>query len=266
MFDDFLIRAIFAALGVSLAAGPMGCIVLWRRMAYFGDATAHAAILGLALALAMSISPFIGVLAICLTMALSVTLLSERRLANDALLGVFSQGALAAGLVAVSFFPGRAPDLTSFLFGDILSVSKVNLIEIWIGSAIIIALLIWRWNALLTTTLNPDLAKASGLNPLREKLLFTLALALLVAISLKVVGALLIAALLIIPSATARLFANGPERMAILASLLAACASVLGLGASLQWDTPAGPSIVLAAFTGFVLGQAITALPFFKSD
>ena len=195
MLDDFLIRAMLAGVGLSLATGPLGAFVVWRRMAYFGDAMAHAAILGVALALAFSISVTVGTLAVALAMGLSVAALVGRGHGMDAVLGVLAHSALALGLVAISFVDGVRIDLTAFLFGDILTVTKGDLAVIWGGSAAVLILLIWRWAPLLTSTLNEELAASAGIDPRREQMVLTLALAVVVALALKVVGALLIAAL-----------------------------------------------------------------------
>lgn len=253
MLDDFLVRAALAGIGTALAAGPLGSFVVWRRMAYFGDATSHAAILGVALALATDLPIGLGTLAVALAMAVTVATLAARGWAMDTTLGVLAHSALAFGLVAVSFVPGARVDLEAYLFGDILAVSKADLGFIWGGAALVTALILWRWSALLTATLNEDLAAASGLNPDRERLILTLALALTVAVALKVVGALLIAAMLIIPAATARAVARSPEAMAALAALVGAGAVLGGLQLSLTFDTPAGPSIVAVAAVAFAL-------------
>lgn len=256
MLDDFLIRAALAGLGLSLATGPLGSFVVWRKMAYFGDATAHAAILGVALALATDLPVGLGTLAVALAMAATVAGLASRGWAMDTTLGVLAHAALALGLVAISFVHGQRADLQSYLFGDILAVSVRDLGFIWGGAGLVLALLTWRWQALLTCTLNEDLAHASGLNPARERLILTLTLALVVAVALKVVGALLIAAMLIIPAAAARALARSPETMAAIATLIGAVASLAGLQMSLWQDTPAGPSIIVAAAAIFALSAA----------
>lgn len=255
MFDDFLLRATFAGIGVALATAPLGCFVVWRRMAYFGDATAHAAILGVALSLAFSISVFSGVLAVSLAVAVIVSTLSGRGYAMDTLLGVLSHAALAAGLVAVSFLHGVRIDLMAYLFGDILAVDRADLGVIGLGATLVIGLVCWRWSALLTTTLNPDLAQASGIDPKREELILTIALALVVAVAIKVVGVLLITAMLIVPAAAARPFSRNPETMAVLAALVGTVSAILGLQVSFDYDTPAGPTIVCVAAGLFVLSN-----------
>ncbi|MBV2360401.1 metal ABC transporter permease [Thalassococcus sp. CAU 1522] len=253
MLDDFLIRAALAGVGVALAAAPLGCFVVWRRMAYFGDATAHAAILGVALALALSVPIFAGALAVAVVMALAVSRLAGRGLAMDTALGVLAHSALAVGLVAVAFVPGARADLSAYLFGDILAVSRGDLGVIWGGAALVLALLAWRWQALLTATLSPELAWASGIDPRREQLVLTLALAIVVAVAIKVVGALLIGAMLLIPAATARRLSRGPETMAAIAVVTGVLAALGGLQGALVFDAPAGPAIVCAAALLFAL-------------
>ena len=253
MLDDFLVRAGLAGVGLALATGPLGAFVVWRRMAYFGDATAHAAILGVALALATDLPVVLGTLAVALAMAVTVSTLAARGWVMDTTLGVLAHGALAIGLVAVSFLPEVRSDLSSWLFGDILAVSRIDLVNIWGGAAAVIGLLAWRWQALLTATLNEDLAVAAGLRPDRERLILTLALALTVAVAIKVVGALLIAAMLIIPAAAARGLSRNPEVMAMLAAGIGCGAALGGLGLSLWQDTPAGPSIIVVAVTIFAV-------------
>jgi zinc transport system permease protein len=253
MLDDFLVRAGLAAVGLSLATGPLGSFVVWRRMAYFGDATAHAAILGVALALATDLPIGLGTLVVAMAMAVTVASLAARGWAMDTTLGVLAHSALAFGLVAISFFPAVRTDLSAYLFGDILAVSRTDLALIWGGALAVLALLAWRWQALLTATVNEDLAHAAGIRPGRERLVLVLALALVVAVALKVVGALLIAAMLIIPAAAARSFSRTPEAMALIAIGIGAASGLGGLGLSIWQDTPTGPSIVVVAALLFLL-------------
>ncbi len=263
VIDGFILRAALAGLLVALAAGPLGSVVVWRRMAYFGDATAHAAILGVALALGFAASIFVGTLLTALAMALLVSALAGRGWAMDTTLGVLAHSALALGLVAVSFLPGVRVDLSAFLFGDILTVTWTDLALIGAGSVLVTGLMVWRWRALLAATISEDLARSAGLDPDRERLVLVLALALTVAAALKVVGALLIAAMLLIPAATARVYARTPEAMAVLAVVLGGAAVLAGLSLSLGFDTPTGPSIVAAAaafFVGSVGGAGLLAL------
>lgn len=260
MLDDFMVRAALAGIGVAIAAAPLGCFVVWRRMAYFGDATAHAAILGVALSLAFSMSIFVGTVSVALIMAFTVSLLSGRGYAMDTLLGVMAHSALAFGLVAVSFLSGIRIDLMAYLFGDILAVSRGDLAIIWGGAMLVVLLLGWRWSALLTSTLNEDLAHASGIDPKREQLVLTLSLAITVAVAIKVVGVLLIAAMLIIPAAAARPLSRTPEGMAVAAGLIGMLSAILGLRAAYVFDTPAGPSIVCVAAIAFIVSGILRGL------
>lgn len=260
MLDDFLIRGALAGCGLSLATGPLGAFVVWRRMAYFGDATSHAAVLGVALAFALGLPVGLSILVVALAMAGTVAALTGRGQGADAALGVLAHSALALGLVVVSFLPEVRLDLTAFLFGDILAVSKSDLGWVWGGAAAVLALLIWRWQRLLTATVHPALARSEGIDPDREALALTLALAVVVAIAIKIVGALLIAALLIVPAATARAVSRTPETMAILATLLSVVAVLGGLRLSWVADTPAGPSIVSVAAVLFALAQVISLI------
>ncbi|MCR9108630.1 iron chelate uptake ABC transporter family permease subunit [Marivita sp. XM-24bin2] len=260
MLDDFMTRAILAGTGVAFAAAPLGSFVVWRRMAYFGDATAHAAILGVALSLALQMSIFAGAMAVALVMALTVTLLSGRGYAMDTLLGVLAHSSLAVGLVAVSFLSGVRIDLMAYLFGDILAVSRTDLAVIWGGAALVVGLMAWRWSALLTSTLSEELAYASGINPKREQLVLTLALAITVAVAIKVVGVLLIAAMLIIPAAAARPVSKTPEQMAVIAAAIGGLSALIGLQSAYLFDTPAGPSIVCVAAVAFLLSSLLRGL------
>lgn len=260
ILDSFLVRAALAGLGVALAAAPLGCFVVWRRMVYFGDATAHASILGVALALAFDTSIFAGALVVALLMAGTVSWLNGRGHAMDTLLGVLAHSALAIGLVAVSFVQGVRLDLMAYLFGDILSVGKTDLAVIWGGALLVVGLVWWRWSALLTATLNPELAWSSGVNPKREQMVLTLALAMVVAVAIKVVGVLLIAAFLIIPAAAARPFSRTPETMAILAAAVGGVSALGGLWGAYHFDTPAGPTMVCGATLLFVASSVLAQL------
>ena len=258
ILDDFLWRSALAGIALALASGPLGCFVVWRRMAYFGDATAHAAILGVALSLAFSISVFIGVIVAALAMAFMILSLSGRMFAVDTLLGVAAHGALALGLVAITFIPGVRVDLSAYLFGDILAVGRVDLLVICMGSALVLLVLWLRWERLLLLTLNVDLAAARGVDTRRESMILVGILAVLVAVAIKIVGALLITAMLIIPAAAARPISRTPEWMAGVAVTAAVIAVVGGLSASFYWDTPTGPSIVVAASVLFAAATLLT--------
>lgn len=252
--DDFLLRALLAGIGVALAAGPLGAFVVWRRMAYFGDTLAHAGLLGVALGLLIGVAPAPAILAVAALVALVLAALQgERRLASDTMLGILSHGALSIGVVALAFVQGVRVDLSAYLFGDILAVGPADLAWIWGGGAAVLAVLAALWRPLLSLTLDEDLAGAEGVPVAAVRTAFLLMIALIVALAMKIVGILLITALLVVPAATARRFASTPEGMAGIAAGLGAVGVVAGLAGSFAWDTPAGPSIVVAAVALFAV-------------
>lgn len=258
--DDFVIRALLSGLGVAMVAGPLGCFVVWRRMAYFGDAIAHSSLAGVALGLALSLNVNTGIVITCILFALGIIYLQERRhLATDTLLGILAHASLAIGLVVVSFLDNIRIDLMSFLFGDILAVTRNDLIWVYTGGIAILSVLVWIWRPLFALSVHEDIARSEGIPVFRTKVIFTLLLAMTIAISMKIVGVILIVAMLIIPAAAGRRFAKSPEQMALLASIFGAAAVGGGLFASLQWDTPSGPSIVVTAFVLFVVSLTVPA-------
>ena len=254
MLDDFFVRALLAGIGMAAVAGPLGCFIVWRRLAYYGDTLAHAALLGVALAFLLEINITLAVFAVALFVSLALLALERRAgLSADALLGILSHSALALGLVVISTMAWLRVDLMGLLFGDILSVSRIDVAMIWIGGAAVLAILALIWRPLFAATVSPELAEAEGMNVTRANLLFMVLMAIVIAIAMKVVGVLLITAMLVIPAATARRFATGPEQMAILAAIFGVVSVCLGLGASRLWDPQSGPAIVVAALCLFVL-------------
>ena len=251
---DFLIYALLAGLGVAAVAGPLGCFVVWRRMAYFGDTLAHSALSGIALGVLLNIDLGIAVTLVCLSMALGLVALEQQGvLALDTLLGILSHSALAAGLVVISLMSNIRVDLMSLLFGDLLSVTAADLWIIYGGASVAIILLASLWKSLISITVEPELAAVEGINVARVRTALMVITALVIAIAMKIVGVLLITALLIIPAATARRISATPESMAFIASLVAMISVVSGLAASWYADTPAGPSIVISATLLFCL-------------
>lgn len=254
--DDFLVRALIAGCGVALVAGPLGSFVIWRRMAFFGDTLAHSALLGVAAGFAIGIGGNAGIVVVSVGVAvLLVTLGRDRRLAGDTVLGILSHGALALGMVALAFIDRGKVDVQALLFGDILSVTPSDIAWIYGGGALVAAALAWLWRPLLAATVDEELAKVEGVPVGAVGFAYMLMLAAVVALSMKVVGVLLVTALLIIPAAAARCLSRSPERMAVLASGVGCLAVAWGLSASLAFDAPSGPSIVVAALALFALAM-----------
>lgn len=255
---DFLLNALLAGLALALVAGPLGSFVVWRRMAYFGDTLAHAALLGVAVGLLLDVSPTLAVTVGCVLLAvLLVTLQQRQPLAADTLLGILAPSTLSLGLVVLSFNREVRIDLLGYLFGDLLAVGPSDLLWIVAGSALVLACLLALWRQLLAVTVHEELAQVEGLPVAGLRLALVLLIALVIAVAMKIVGVLLITSLLIIPAAAAQRHSRTPEQMAIGASLLGMLA--VGGGLSLSWfeDTPAGPSIVVCASSLFLLSLAL---------
>lgn len=256
--DDFILKAVIAGLLVVLMSGPLGCVVVWRRMAYFGDTLAHAALLGTALGILFDVSPVISV--IFLGLVLSIMLVWMQRnpqLSTDALLGIVAHGALATGLVLLAILQnqGMRVDLMSYLLGDILAVSSDELIWMSVLVVTVLLCLSYLWKSLLSIAVHEELARSEGIPVDHVRLGFMVLMALVVAAAMKVVGILLITALLIIPASSARRFSSTPVSMAIISVVFGVLAVISGLLASMQWDSPAGPSIVVAAVILFFISR-----------
>lgn len=254
LMEDFVLRALAAGLGVALIGGPLGCFIVWRRMAYFGDTMAHAALLGVALGLLLDLPASGAIIAVGIALAsLMSLLLRQGRWGSDTLLGIFSHTALALGLVALSLLETVRVDLMGYLFGDILAVSAANVAWVWAGGLGVLAMLAVLWRPMLAATVHADLAAAEGVPVQVIQFALMLLIAVVVAAAMNIVGILLVTSLLVIPAAAARPFVSTPVHMAMLASAFGGVAVVGGILASIAWDTPTGPSIVVSAFALFLL-------------
>jgi zinc transport system permease protein len=256
--DEFVLRALAAGCGIALLAGPLGSFVVWRRMAYFGDTLAHSALLGVTLGFLLGVNPMVGVVGVCVALAVALLALQRHRaLASDTVLGILSHSALSLGLVAMAFLETLRVDLIAYLFGDILSVTAGDLAAIYGGGAVALAGVVLLWRYLLAVTVDEDLARVEGMPVEALRLAFMLLIALVIAVAMKIVGILLITSLMIIPAASARRFARTPEAMAVLAAVFGMAAVLAGLLASLNWDLPGGPSVVVAAAVLFLASSLV---------
>ena len=258
--DDFVLRAALGGILVAVIAGPLGCFVIWRRMAYFGAALSHAALLGIALGILLDMNLHIAVLAVAAAVAFALFALERfPQLASDTVLGIVAHASLALGLVLLSFMDNIRTDLMGYLFGDILAITSADLVRIAVGSGVCLAVLTWGWRALLAITVDAEIAKVEGISVTRYRGLFLLLTTLLVAMAMQVVGLLLTVSMLILPAAAARPLSATPERMAAIAAIAGVIAVGGGLAASLHFDTPAGPSIVVASTALFIMTHLIRA-------
>ena len=254
MFDDFFIRALVAGLGVALVTGPLGCFIIWRRLSFFGDTLAHSALLGVTLAFSFDINIAFSVFIISSAIALILLKLQKTtNLPGDALLGLLAHSSLAVGLVVIGFLSFIRFDIMGLLFGDILAVTENDLIIIWVGGALILFVLKLIWKPLFASTVNYELAEAEGMRPERVNAIFTILMAAIIAISIKMVGLLLITGMLIIPAAMARNISNNPKQMVLFSIIGGLLSVVMGLFGSLEINTPSGPSIITAGLILFIL-------------
>ena len=261
MFDDFIVRAFAAGIGLAFITGPLGCFIVWRRLSYFGDTIAHSALLGVVIAYALDFNIIIAVFVVSCLLALSLLFLQRRtNLPDDALLGLLAHSVLAIGLVLLGILSFIRIDLMGLLFGDILSVNVTDLLFVWIGGGIVLIVLILIWRPLFAGTVNLELAKAEGLNPDLANAIFTLLIASVIAISIKIVGILLITGLLIIPASASRNLSSTPIQMVIISSIIGVASVVLGIQTSMIWNTPTGPTILTITLGVFIL----TLLPLKK--
>lgn len=253
IMDDLILRMALGGFGVALVAGPLGVFVVWRRMAYFGAALAHSALLGVALGLFFEVPMVFAVLAVALAVALILSAFEDSPvLSTDTVLGILAHGSLALGLVVVTFMEGDPDlDLEAILFGNILAVSQEDILLIYGGGAAVLGVMAIIWRPLLSLTVHPELARVEGVAVERVRLVFLLLLAFMVALAVKIVGLLLLVSLLIIPAASARPFVRTPGGMVILATVLGCVSVGMGLWGGFVFDLPSGPSIVLAAMALF---------------
>lgn len=244
--EPFLLRALVAGLLLALVAAPLGCVVVWQRMAYFGETVAQASLMGVALSLLFGINLTLAVAVVAVLVAGLILLLSRQRATPvDSILGLTHHGAFAVGIIATALVKGPSVDFASYLFGDIFAVGQGDLAWLAAGAALVAVAMRWLWPDLVRLSLDAELAAAEGVDVERTRTAFTFVLALAIAVAMKIVGILLVIAFLIVPAVAARPFAATPERMVALAAAVAGLGVVGGIGLSTRIDVPGGPAIVL---------------------
>lgn len=258
---DFLTRAILAGVGIAMVAGPLGSIIVWRRMANFGDAMGHTTLLGVCVALLLNIHLYVGLFSVCILTSIALASLShQKQLANETLLSILAQAVLAGGLLLATFQQSVRIDILGYLYGDILAIDSTDLFWILGVNVLVWGTLLISWRSILSATIHEDLARVEGVPVTYVKWMFMILMAAVFSIAMKLVGALLITALLVIPASSARQISRTPETMVALACLLGVISVVLGILLSSFSDWPTGPAIVMVAFTFFLLSFIFSRL------
>ena len=263
--EPFFLRAILGGLGLAFVAAPLGCFVVWRKMAYFGDSLAHSALLGLALGALIGIDFNAGILLAFIGFSTLLTVLeTKKHLALDTILGIMAHTALSLGLISIALQEDLNINLYGYLFGDILSISWNDITWIYLGGSAVLIILYFLWDSLLAVTVNQDIAAAEGISVIRVKFVFMILMAVTTVIAMKIVGILLISSLLIIPPSTARVFSKTPEQMAFFSFIIAVFSIIGGLVLSFYVDTPSGPTIVV--FSAFLFSLSLTQKFIFRNN
>jgi zinc transport system permease protein len=258
MLDDFLIRSLLAGMLMVLVAAPMGCLMVWQRMTFLADTLGHASVLGVALGLVMSVHPMVGVFGIILLIMFIIwQTLGQKRMLSESTLAIISHTGLASGILLLGLAGYSNISLESILFGDLLATSITDLSFIMLIVVVLLFLLRQHWNAFVAVSVSPEIAQAEGIPVQKIRLILYLMIALLIAVMMKVMGVLLIGAMLIIPVSAARLFSRSPEQMLLLGLLFGLMSLFGGVAASWQFDLQTGPAIVVAAAFWLILSSAL---------
>lgn len=258
----FMRRALVAALLVGLTAPSVGVYLVQRRLALIGDGLGHVALTGVAVGLVTSTTPVLTALAAAVVGAVVVELIRVRgRTSGDVALAVLFYGGIAGGVVIVSQAPpGTTVNLDAYLFGAITTTTTGDLWVFLVLSLGVLLVTLGLGRYLFAVSNDEEYALASGLPVLRLNLLLAVVTSVTVVVSMRVVGLLLISALMVIPIATAQLVTRSFRSTVLLATVLGTVASVAGVGTSYYADTPSGGTIVLLAIAAFLVVAAGTAL------
>ncbi|HMI76980.1 MAG TPA: zinc ABC transporter permease subunit ZnuB [Buchnera sp. (in: enterobacteria)] len=244
-----------AGILLTLVTGPLGSFIVWRRMSAFGDTLSHSSLLGLSVGVVLNINPFYTVLFLLLFISSIIIFLEYIScLALDTILGIITYSTLSLGMITVSFMSEiKKMSITNYFFGDLLTITFSDLIIIILLIIVVLFILIWYWKKMLLLTINAELAKVDGVNITKIRLIFILITAVTISVSIKFIGSLVIAALLVIPAATSQRFASSPENMACISILIGILGVTSGMLVSYFFHTPSSPSIVLFLSCFFLL-------------
>jgi zinc transport system permease protein len=257
--DDFLVRSILAGLMMVSIAAPMGCLMVWQRLAFLSDTLGHAAVLGVGIGLLLEVNPMFGVLAVVILIVFSLSQVANFNNAlSETTLAIISHTGLAGGLILLGVLPSNSVSLEAILFGDLLATTHSDLLMILVTTLILLVLLIRHWRPFVALSVSREIAQAEGISVRKEQFLMYMMIALLVAVLMKVMGVLLIAAMLVIPTTSARLLSQNPEQMVLFSAVFGVLSLAGGITSSFQFDWQTGPSIVLSATAFLVITLLIT--------
>ncbi len=263
-FDDFLVRSVIAGLIMVVIAAPMGCLMVWQRLAFLSDTLGHAAVMGVGLGLLLEVAPVFGVLAVVLLIAFSLSRVNNFSSAlSETTLAIISHTGLAGGIILVGLLPARSVNLETILFGDLLATTHADLARLLIATIVLLLLLQRHWRSFVAVSVSREIAQAEGIEVRKMQFLMYIMIALLVAVMMKVMGVLLIAAMLVIPTTSARVFSHSPEQMVAVSALYGLGALAGGISSSFQFDWQTGPAIVVNATVLLLITLGISRL--FKS-
>jgi len=247
-------RAFLAGITLAIVMAIIGVFIVLRRMSFFSDAIGHSALTGIALGSLLELNPYASALVFALLVAAGISLVRiKSKLTLDTLLGVFFSGSVALGVILVQLTPGYQADLISFLFGDILTVSSLDLYVTIIVSIASLLIILFTGKSFIAITFDSNLAKAEGIKVNTYELIFLLLLAAIVALAIKLVGVILVTGLLIIPAATAHNITRSLTAMFIGSIVISLSSIILGMLLSITLNIVTGPTIVLTGSIFFIL-------------
>lgn len=258
MFEfPFMQRALIAGIALGLVLPFLGVFVTLRRMSFFGDGIAHATLAGIAIGIAAGLSPFAMALCIGILFGIAVFLLERKtNISSDALIGVLFAGGLAFGIVLISRQRGYQPELLSFLFGSILSIGVQDLVLITAVAAVIFVFLVKVLRQFTLLALDRDAAWLSGVRTELMDFMFYVTVSVTIVLGVKLLGIILVSALLIIPPTIAKMIVPSFRALVIGSIVAGEVLIVAGLMLSYLLDTPSGATIVLAGVVAFFLVAA----------
>ena len=258
----YLVRALIAAACLAPLCGLLGVFVTARRMAFFSDTIAHAALAGVALGFLLGFKePTIPMVVFSLLIALAMFWLrTHTELLTDTIMALLLSGSVALGIIILSMLKGFRAELHSYLFGDIQAVGTEELVLAAILGAVVISSIFWQLNSLSLLTAQEDLAHVCGIPVKRLNYFFVAILTLTVAASIRLLGVMLVTALIVIPPASARNISRNLRQHLLLSLAMGLFSGVSGVLLSYHFDTPTGPTIVMAAIGLFILTLIISGV------